>query len=487
MSDDDRWRRRDENGEPDDDWEDFGELTFADDEPPAEDDAGDAPLRLGTEDDTGGLPHWTEPPTGDVPKLFSDREPTDDLDVWSAIGQQSPVWQDERGAADHTTMVDELGFDDMPRLGALEERPAEDDLFFELAEPEPAVEAPVEPESVRAREPIRIGTDPTGDDFRPATSPRGRGGRPVGQPPRAGARSGGPGRPGTGRPAEPASAAGGVSGRDMPMAIALGLGMAAAFILLVRFTGTTGTMALVVVVLAMAAIEFYDKATERGYRPATLPGVVACALLPVAAYWQAERGIALVVFLALVATVVTAMGAGSVQSGPLPNTAITMLGVAWLGVLGSFAGLILKFGEPIGTDTLFAIVIGVVANDVGALFVGSAAGRTPLREWISPNKTVEGLIGGAVATVGGLVLLNVVNGNADTWPKLSHLIVLGVVIAVLAPIGDLTESMFKRNLDIKDFGTILPGHGGVLDRFDGFLFVLPGAYFTLIVLEPYLS
>ena len=181
------------------------------------------------------------------------------------------------------------------------------------------------------------------------------------------------------------------------------------------------------------------------------------------------------------------MGATGVQSGPLPNTAITMLGVTWLGVLGAFAGLILKFGEPIGTDTLFAVVIGVVANDVGALFVGSAAGRTHLREWISPNKTVEGLIGGVVATIGGLVLLNVVNGEADTWPKLSHLIVLGIVIAVLAPIGDLTESMFKRNLDIKDFGTILPGHGGVLDRFDGFLFVLPGAYFTLIVLEPYLS
>ena len=60
------------------------------------------------------------------------------------------------------------------------------------------------------------------------------------------------------------------------------------------------------------------------------------------------------------------------------------------------------------------------------------------------------------------------------------------MIAILAPIGDLTESMFKRNLDIKDFGTILPGHGGVLDRFDGFLFVLPGAYYMLRVLEPYL-
>jgi phosphatidate cytidylyltransferase len=272
----------------------------------------------------------------------------------------------------------------------------------------------------------------------------------------------------------------------MPMAIALGLALAAAFVLLVRFTGTTGTVALVVVIMALAAIEFYDKATERGYRPAKMPGVIACAVMPLAAYWQAEQGIALVAVLALAATVITSMGASGVQSGPLPNTAITMLGIMWIGVLGSYAAMILKFGEPIGTDTLFVVVIGVVANDIGALFVGSAAGRTPLREWISPHKTVEGLIGGLVATVGALILVNVVNGQADTWPKLSDLILLGIVIAILAPIGDLTESMFKRNLDIKDFGTILPGHGGVLDRFDGFLFVLPGAYYMLRVLEPYL-
>jgi phosphatidate cytidylyltransferase len=208
--------------------------------------------------------------------------------------------------------------------------------------------------------------------------------------------------------------------------------------------------------------------------------------MPLAAYWQAEQGIVLVCFLALVATVVTSMGASGVQSGPLPNTAITIVGIIWIGVMGSFAAMILKFGAPIGTDTLFAVVIGVVANDVGALFVGSAAGRTPLREWISPNKSVEGLIGGMVLTVVAMIIIGVANGKAATWPRISDLIILGVVIALLAPIGDLTESMFKRNLDIKDFGTIIPGHGGVLDRFDGFLFVLPGAYYLLRVLKPYL-
>ena len=109
MSDDDLWRQKGDD-ESEDDWDDFGELTFADD---AQSDEDGPPLRLG-DDDTGGLPHWTEPPTGEMPKLFTEREPTDDLDVWAGIGQQSPVWQDERSTSDQTTMVDDLGFDLLP-------------------------------------------------------------------------------------------------------------------------------------------------------------------------------------------------------------------------------------------------------------------------------------------------------------------------------------------------------------------------------------
>ncbi|MFM8380444.1 MAG: phosphatidate cytidylyltransferase, partial [Actinomycetota bacterium] len=125
-----------------------------------------------------------------------------------------------------------------------------------------------------------------------------------------------------------------------------------------------------------------------------------------------------------------------------------------------------------------------VANDVGALFVGSAAGSTPLRQWISPNKTVEGLMGGTVAT---MFAMWVVGLQSDTWNDIGEIVILAIAVAVLAPLGDLVESMFKRNLEIKDFGTLIKGHGGVLDRFDGFLFVLPAAYYLLQVFEPYAS
>ena len=129
------------------------------------------------------------------------------------------------------------------------------------------------------------------------------------------------------------------------------------------------------------------------------------------------------------------------------------------------------------------MALGIVANDIGALFIGSATGRTPLRPWISPNKTVEGLLGGTIFTLVALIVVGIAD-LSDTWTT-GDLIWLAIVVAVMAPMGDLVESMFKRNLDTKDFGSIIKGHGGVLDRFDAFLFTLPAVYYLTMVLEPW--
>ena len=91
-----------------------------------------------------------------------------------------------------------------------------------------------------------------------------------------------------------------------------------------------------------------------------------------------------------------------------------------------------------------------------------------------------------MATIVAMVLVGVTD-KSTTWNSAGDLLLLGIVISIIAPIGDLTESMFKRNLDIKDFGTIVKGHGGVLDRFDGFLFALPAVYYLLQVLEPWVT
>lgn len=262
--------------------------------------------------------------------------------------------------------------------------------------------------------------------------------------------------------------------------------MLAALFIAATLWRPAAVLALVVVVLGLAGFEYFGKVTEKGYRPAVAPGLGAVVAAPLAAYWVGDVSLPLVIAFAFIAAAAGFLGASSVESGPLPNMAVTTLGIVWIGLLGSFAALILRWsnlggGNSLGTDTLFLVVLGVVANDIGALGVGSAIGRTPLRAWISPSKTLEGLLGGTLATVAAMVVFHLV-GRSDTWTELSDLIILGAAISVMAPLGDLTESMFKRNLDVKDFGTVLAGHGGVLDRFDGFLFTLPVAYYLSMVL-----
>ena len=279
----------------------------------------------------------------------------------------------------------------------------------------------------------------------------------------------------------------------MPVAIAVGLGLVAAFVAALMYR-PVAVAALVVVILGLAAVEFYDKVAEKGYRPAVVPGIVACVAAPLAAYWLGVGTLPLVVAFGFIATAGSFIGARSVEAGPMPNVSITTLGIIWIGLLGSYSMLILRFStnpgsllevaEHRGTDTLFLLALGVVANDVGALFVGSAVGRTALRHWISPNKTVEGLMGGAMLTVIALLLVGI-SESSTTWSSNWHLLALALTISVMAPMGDLVESMFKRNLDIKDFGSIVKGHGGILDRFDGFLFTLPMVYYLTLVLEPW--
>jgi phosphatidate cytidylyltransferase len=128
---------------------------------------------------------------------------------------------------------------------------------------------------------------------------------------------------------------------------------------------------------------------------------------------------------------------------------------------------------PNGIGLLLGAVLATVGYDVGGFFVGKNAGRAPLSA-ASPNKTVEGLIGGCVIA---FVVAVAVAGRITPWGDFADAAMLGLVVAVVAPLGDLCESLVKRDLGIKDMGSVLPGHGGFLDRFDALLFVLPAVYY----------
>jgi len=447
-----------------DDDEFGGPLFGATTEQPAvsfDDDPAAGAISLGG-DDSGALPHWTDPPTGEVPRIDAAQapsDPTDDVDVWSSFS----------GSTAGGDVVDEAPKDPTGELSWHDDPTVDDAPVGEPAARTSGAVPVTDAAEPARREPARItiGTDPSGMPRRP--DPKRRGAAPQ-RPPSAGA-------------TPPAA-----DGRNLPIAVASGLALAAVFLALAMWR-PAGAMAFVTVALGLAAVEYFARVTDKGYRPVIAVGVAACVAAPLAAYWVGEQAIPIVLAFAFFAGAISFIAADTVEAGPMPNMAITMLGVVWIGVLGSYAALILAWsnfgnGTPWGTDTLVLIAVGVVANDVGAYFVGTAFGRTPLRPWISPNKSLEGLLGGTILTLLVMLIIGMQN-LSDTWSSTSHLLMLGIVISAMAPLGDLTESMFKRNLDVKDFGAIIRGHGGVLDRFDGFLFTLPAVYYLMLVVEPW--
>ena len=137
----------------------------------------------------------------------------------------------------------------------------------------------------------------------------------------------------------------------------------------------------------------------------------------------------------------------------------------------------------IGIDWLLFALLTTFAVDTGAYLVGRAVGKHPLAPSISPNKTWEGSVGGFVsAVVVAVALGQVLDLNIDVWQQA----VIGAAVGVVAQWGDLLESKLKRIADVKDAGSIIPGHGGLLDRLDSLLFTLPAVYYLIVtVFVPY--
>lgn len=268
---------------------------------------------------------------------------------------------------------------------------------------------------------------------------------------------------------------GGRSGRNLPVAIAVGAVLAALFFGALRL-GEAATVALIAIVLVLAAAEFYRAARPLGYRPATLAGLAGVAGLTVAVHLRGVEAYPIVLAVAAI-TIFCWFLFGVERDHPTANMAISALGLLWIGGLGSFAALMLR--EPNGDSMLIGAVIGTVVYDVGGYIVGRTTGQSRLAARISPNKTHEGLIGGIVLSV--VITTLVLNRFPGVFPwtgSLLDALWLSVAVALAAPLGDLTQSMVKRDVAIKDMGSLLPGHGGVFDRFDALLFSLPVAYFA---------
>jgi len=238
------------------------------------------------------------------------------------------------------------------------------------------------------------------------------------------------------------------------------------------FGGVWGIAALAAVISVLALAEFYALSRRGGRRPQEFLGLAASVAMPVAAV-TAERGGLTVVAAALV---IAALASHVfTRSSRLAETAVTVFGTLYIGF--SLAHLVLIRQMDDGTMLLLAMIVGVWVNDIAAYLAGSSFGRLPLAPRISPNKTWEGLAAGTIATIVAWLLL----GTYLTGLSWALLVVLGLAASAAAVIGDLAESRFKREADVKDSGRLLPGHGGFLDRFDGFILVTLVTHYVLLI------
>lgn len=154
----------------------------------------------------------------------------------------------------------------------------------------------------------------------------------------------------------------------------------------------------------------------------------------------------------------------------IEHVALTILGALYIGYgFHYMAEVRLGVPDPLGFQLTVLILLGIWSTDSGAYFVGRSFGRRKLWPAISPNKTVEGSIGGLVTAVLVVSAANAVLGAVPAWQALA----IAAVTGVAAQAGDLVESAMKRHFGVKDSGRIIPGHGGVLDRFDSLLIVFP--------------
>jgi phosphatidate cytidylyltransferase len=202
--------------------------------------------------------------------------------------------------------------------------------------------------------------------------------------------------------------------------------------------------------------------------PVRLAGFVALAGLLVAA----QYGDQFQVLLVLVAALPLLFGLTLLQPRPsVGGLSVTLLGVYWIGL--ALAHAVLLRGLPHGLGIMLDVLVGTFVGDTGAYFGGRLFGKRPLAPSISPNKTVEGLLIGMVCAVAGVWIA----GRYQEWLPATHAIVLGLGVAVVAPMGDLFESFVKREAGTKDSGGMFGAHGGALDRLDAVLFASVVGYY----------
>jgi phosphatidate cytidylyltransferase len=265
------------------------------------------------------------------------------------------------------------------------------------------------------------------------------------------------------------------AGRDLPAAVAVAVALIAVIVVSLAFV-KGGFLIVVSAAILLGLWELQAALTLNGtWLPA--PPIAAGALAMIAgAYYGGPDVLAGLLAATVLVSLLWRMPRG--QEGFVRDVSATVFCLVYLPFLASFVALLLAPSD--GVKRVLTFIFVTIASDIGGYAVGVVFGRHPMAPVISPKKSWEGFVGSVAACMAAGVACIAYLIDADWWVGL----VLGVVVAVAATLGDLVESMIKRDLGIKDMSNLLPGHGGIMDRLDSLLACVAVVYLVLQFLVP---
>lgn len=254
-----------------------------------------------------------------------------------------------------------------------------------------------------------------------------------------------------------------------------------ALLILIMFINNPIVDSIIVVMLSIMGIYEYNKAFKSaGFKPISWVGYAACLTIFTMGGILSDENKILLIKIALPALVIAIFMYVILTNlkRTIIDIAITIFSLIYIPFMFSFVKLILIM--PQGRLLIWFVFLGAFASDTFAYLIGTKFGKTKLCPDISPKKTVEGSIGGIIGVVlSYLILTYIANKFFAMNIKYIYIIMAGVIAGIAGQFGDLSASAIKRYCNVKDFGNLIPGHGGILDRFDSILFVAPVIYMFL--------
>ena len=265
------------------------------------------------------------------------------------------------------------------------------------------------------------------------------------------------------------------AGRNLPASIAVGVGLVA-MVIASLFVVKEAFIAVVAVALAIGLFELTRAFGTARIAIPVLPVVTGGTIMLVGGYFGSMETAAVAMALTVIGTMVWRLSDGA--EGFVRDVSTGIFSLSYLYLMGTFVVLMLK--ESDGAWRIVAFVAATVASDIGGYVAGVLLGKHPMAPTISPKKSWEGFGGSLVVGIAAGIATVTLALDGDWWVG----IILGIAGVVFATLGDLSESLIKRDLGIKDMGDLLPGHGGLMDRLDSLIAVAPIAWLILFTLVP---